>query len=48
MMKLRHVILPVVVALGLAVAAPVLATDPVPPAPASTQAKYILHVDGMT
>jgi hypothetical protein len=48
MTRLHLVVLPVLVAIGLAVASPVPATDTAAPAAASTQAKYILHVDGMT
>jgi len=48
MRRLQHLVLPVFLAVGLGVASPVLATDAATPAATATQAKYILHVDGMT
>jgi hypothetical protein len=45
---LPRVVLPLLAAVVLAAASPVSATDVVAPAAAVAQAKYILHVDGMT
>jgi hypothetical protein len=43
-----RVVLPLLTAVVLAAASPVSATDVVAPAAETAQAKYILHVDGMT
>ena len=60
MARLHRIVFPVLVAIGVAVASPVSAAEPSAPAtdPAAAassaptvdvkQAKYILHVDGMT
>jgi hypothetical protein len=48
MRTIPRVVLPLFAAIVLATASPVSATDVAAPAAAVTQAKYILHVDGMT
>ncbi len=44
----KFVVLSLLVAASLAASVPVSATDVVAPAVEAKQAKYILHVDGMT
>ncbi|HXC52341.1 MAG TPA: hypothetical protein VN634_15775 [Candidatus Limnocylindrales bacterium] len=49
MIRPRQILLPLLVAVALAAASPVSATDDAAPAAATAkQAKYLLHVDGMT
>lgn len=48
MTKRRLLLVPFLVAAVLAGPAPVQATDAAVPAASAKQAKYLLHVDGMT
>jgi hypothetical protein len=49
MISPKHIVLPLLVAAVLAASSPVTATDETAPAAATAkQAKYLLHVDGMT